>query len=275
MVARGMVEKGGGGSIVNLASIAAKVALAGFAAYSPTKAAVESLTQVMALELGQHKVGWSVLCAWNWDNTRWVGQYCVHGTGTAQGGFCVHGTGTAQGGLVGTVCMELGQHKMGLSVLCTWKWDSTRWVCQYCVHGNGTAQGRMVSILRMELGQHKVSFVCMELGQHKVCVCVCVFFFFFGGGGGGVCVCVVCVWNWSQHKVVLCARNWNSTRCVCQYRVHGSGTPQGGFCVHVTGTPQDGFVSIVCTELGQHNTQYCVHGTKSLSLCMVRVLYLL
>ena len=121
-----MVEKGGGGSIVNLASIAAKVALAGFAAYSPTKAAVESLTQVMALELGQHKVGWSVLCAWNWDNTRWVGQYCVHGTGTAQGGFCVHGTGTAQGGLVSTVCMELGQHKMGLSVLCTWKWDSTR-----------------------------------------------------------------------------------------------------------------------------------------------------
>ena len=76
-----MVEKGGGGSIVNLASIAAKVALAGFAAYSPTKAAVESLTQVMALELGQHKVGF--LCME-------LGQHKV-----------------------GFVCMELGQHKVG------------------------------------------------------------------------------------------------------------------------------------------------------------------
>ena len=234
-----MVEKGGGGSIVNLASIAAKVALAGFAAYSPTKAAVESLTQVMALELGQHKVGWSVLCAWNWDNTRWVGQYCVHGTGTAQGGFCVHGTGTAQGGLVSTVCMELGQHKMSLSVLCTWKWDSTRWVCQYCVHGNGTAQGRLVSILRIELGQHKVSFVCMELGQHKVCVCffvfVCVCMELVTTQGGIVCteleqhkVClsVSCAWKWDTTRWVLCAWNWDATRWVCQYCVHGTRTTQ-------------------------------------------------
>jgi NAD(P)-dependent dehydrogenase (short-subunit alcohol dehydrogenase family) len=58
-----MVEKGKGGAIVNVSSQAAKVALADHAAYCPSKAALDSLTQCMALELGPHKVGrLSALC---------------------------------------------------------------------------------------------------------------------------------------------------------------------------------------------------------------------
>ena len=57
-----MVEKATGGLIVNVSSLASKIAAAtGFAAYSPSKAAVDSLTQVMALELGQHKVSLMVV----------------------------------------------------------------------------------------------------------------------------------------------------------------------------------------------------------------------
>ena len=66
-----MVAQGTGGSIVNVSSIASKLAVqTGLAAYAPSKAALDSLTQVMALELGQHKVG--LHCARNWDSTRWV-----------------------------------------------------------------------------------------------------------------------------------------------------------------------------------------------------------
>ena len=57
VVARGMVEQGKGGAIVNMSTAVSKlVPMAGFAAYSPSKAAIDSLTQAMALELGPHKV---------------------------------------------------------------------------------------------------------------------------------------------------------------------------------------------------------------------------
>ena len=56
VVARGMAEKGTGGSIVNISSIASKISLNLHAAYCPSKAALDSLTQVMALELGPKKV---------------------------------------------------------------------------------------------------------------------------------------------------------------------------------------------------------------------------
>ena len=53
-----MVEKGTGGSIVNVSSLFSKIApVSGFAAYCSSKGALDSLTQAMALELGQHKVG--------------------------------------------------------------------------------------------------------------------------------------------------------------------------------------------------------------------------
>ena len=57
VVAREMVQRGKGGSIVNVSSNASTLALvAGISAYCASKGAVDSLTQAMALELGPHKV---------------------------------------------------------------------------------------------------------------------------------------------------------------------------------------------------------------------------
>lgn len=51
-----MVERGGGGSIVNISSVASTRALDEHIAYCTSKSAVDSITRVMALELGKHKV---------------------------------------------------------------------------------------------------------------------------------------------------------------------------------------------------------------------------
>lgn len=51
-----MVERGGGGSIVNVSSVASSRALDQHIAYCASKAALDSMTKVMALELGKHKV---------------------------------------------------------------------------------------------------------------------------------------------------------------------------------------------------------------------------
>ena len=56
MVGRAMVKKGKGGAIVNISSTASKIGLDRHAAYCPSKAAADSLMQVMALELGPQKV---------------------------------------------------------------------------------------------------------------------------------------------------------------------------------------------------------------------------
>lgn len=53
--ARQMIEQGGG-SIVNVASICAQIPVFGGAAYCCAKAAVEMLTKVAALELGEHGI---------------------------------------------------------------------------------------------------------------------------------------------------------------------------------------------------------------------------
>ncbi|XP_025098528.1 L-xylulose reductase-like [Pomacea canaliculata] len=55
-VAKGMVERGQGGAIVNISSVASTIGLADHAVYCSTKGAVDSLTQVMALELGVKKI---------------------------------------------------------------------------------------------------------------------------------------------------------------------------------------------------------------------------
>ena len=55
-VARRMIVAGKGGVIVNIASIAAKVPLAGAAPYCVSKAGVWMLTKVMALELSSHNI---------------------------------------------------------------------------------------------------------------------------------------------------------------------------------------------------------------------------
>ncbi len=54
--ARVMIEVGNGGSIVNIASVAAKVPLRGAADYCVSKAGVHMLTKAFALEAGEHGI---------------------------------------------------------------------------------------------------------------------------------------------------------------------------------------------------------------------------
>ncbi len=54
--ARGMIERGHGGAIVNVSSQASQAALADHAAYCASKGALDQLTRVMALELGPHNI---------------------------------------------------------------------------------------------------------------------------------------------------------------------------------------------------------------------------
>ncbi|KAK7500948.1 hypothetical protein BaRGS_00007828 [Batillaria attramentaria] len=55
-VARGMVERGTGGAIVNISSLAATRGFDRHSLYCPSKAALNSLTQVLAIELGPKKI---------------------------------------------------------------------------------------------------------------------------------------------------------------------------------------------------------------------------
>lgn len=54
--ARGMIARGKGGSIVNVSSMAAQVGTPLHAAYGASKAALDALTRVMAVELGVHGI---------------------------------------------------------------------------------------------------------------------------------------------------------------------------------------------------------------------------
>ncbi|XP_071478331.1 L-xylulose reductase-like [Diadema antillarum] len=56
IVAKKMIEKGQGGSIVNLSSIASLQGLKNHAVYASTKGALDSYTKVAALEFAQHKI---------------------------------------------------------------------------------------------------------------------------------------------------------------------------------------------------------------------------
>lgn len=56
IVARGMKARGGGGSIVNVSSQASQCALRDHAVYCATKAALDMLTKMMALELGPYQI---------------------------------------------------------------------------------------------------------------------------------------------------------------------------------------------------------------------------
>lgn len=55
-VARSMIKRGGGGAIVNVSSQASLVALKGHVSYGASKAALDSITRVSALELGPHGI---------------------------------------------------------------------------------------------------------------------------------------------------------------------------------------------------------------------------
>ena len=52
-----MIERGKGGSIVNMSSQVSKMALPDHAIYCASKGALDQLTRVMALELGPKQVG--------------------------------------------------------------------------------------------------------------------------------------------------------------------------------------------------------------------------
>jgi 3-oxoacyl-[acyl-carrier protein] reductase len=54
--AKALVKQGGGGSIVNLSSIAASMAMYSTGAYGAAKAAVSSLTRALAVELAQYDI---------------------------------------------------------------------------------------------------------------------------------------------------------------------------------------------------------------------------
>jgi NAD(P)-dependent dehydrogenase (short-subunit alcohol dehydrogenase family) len=56
VVARGMIDRGMKGAIVNVSSQASQAALADHAAYCASKGALDMLTRVMALELGPHGI---------------------------------------------------------------------------------------------------------------------------------------------------------------------------------------------------------------------------
>lgn len=56
VAAQGMIERGTGGSIVNVSSVAARIHSRMCSNYGPAKAAVENLTKSMAVELGPHKI---------------------------------------------------------------------------------------------------------------------------------------------------------------------------------------------------------------------------
>jgi NAD(P)-dependent dehydrogenase (short-subunit alcohol dehydrogenase family) len=61
-VARSMILRGEGGKIIMIASYAAKTGIAGMAAYAASKAGIISLTQSLALELGQYKINVNAIC---------------------------------------------------------------------------------------------------------------------------------------------------------------------------------------------------------------------
>ena len=56
VIARGMVERGTGGTIVNISSQASQAALADHTVYAASKGALDTMSKVMALELGPHQV---------------------------------------------------------------------------------------------------------------------------------------------------------------------------------------------------------------------------
>ena len=62
VAARAMIDQGSGGKIVNTASMGGKVGAANQAHYAASKAAVISLTQVSAAELGVHGINVNSIC---------------------------------------------------------------------------------------------------------------------------------------------------------------------------------------------------------------------
>lgn len=61
-VARAMIQRGQGGKIINISSVAGKRGVARFAAYCASKFAVRGFTQALALELAPHQINVNAIC---------------------------------------------------------------------------------------------------------------------------------------------------------------------------------------------------------------------
>lgn len=61
-VSRHMIQRGGGGKIINMSSVSGKVGSARFAAYCSSKFGVIGFTQSLAQELAAHKINVNVIC---------------------------------------------------------------------------------------------------------------------------------------------------------------------------------------------------------------------
>jgi len=72
-VARHMIERGGGGKVINMSSSAGKQGRARFAAYSASKFAVIGFTQSLAMELGPHRINVNAICPGLVDTERVYG----------------------------------------------------------------------------------------------------------------------------------------------------------------------------------------------------------
>ena len=71
--ARHMVERGGGGRIINISSLAGRMGIARYGAYCASKFAIVGLTQVLALELGEHNITVNAICPGLTDTERLSG----------------------------------------------------------------------------------------------------------------------------------------------------------------------------------------------------------
>jgi NAD(P)-dependent dehydrogenase (short-subunit alcohol dehydrogenase family) len=73
-VARHMIDRGGGGKIINLSSVLGKMPGPFSSAYSAAKAAIIAFTRVMALEVASHNIQVNAVCPGDIDTElqRWV-----------------------------------------------------------------------------------------------------------------------------------------------------------------------------------------------------------
>ena len=74
-VARILVEQGEGGRIVNVSSLAGRIAQPQYGGYTPAKFAVIGLTQMLALELAPHNVTVNTICPGSTDTDMMDGTF--------------------------------------------------------------------------------------------------------------------------------------------------------------------------------------------------------
>jgi NAD(P)-dependent dehydrogenase (short-subunit alcohol dehydrogenase family) len=76
-VARHMIERGGGGKVINMSSISGKHGSARFAAYCSSKFGIIGFTQSLALELAEHKINVNAICPGLIDTERTLSMAAV------------------------------------------------------------------------------------------------------------------------------------------------------------------------------------------------------